>query len=155
MSIEKFIAEPGLEEALKPVKVSEQVLSIIEKHALEEYPFECCGFLYGVDEGNRLIIVAKPVLNNVTENRQRRFEISPGDYLAAERYALNHDITLLGIYHSHPDHPAVPSIHDFRQAVPFFSYFIASVSEKRVEATRSWQLIDGFFSEEKIKTTPY
>jgi|SRR5688572_4157892 len=155
MSTEKYIAEPGLEEDLQLVKISEQALSIIENHALEEYPHECCGFLYGVDGGSRLIIVAKPVSNNVTENRQRRFEISPEDYLAAERYALNHDIALLGIYHSHPDHPAVPSIHDFRQAVPFFSYFIASVSKNRVEAVRSWQLIDGFFTEEKINTPTY
>ena len=155
MSTEKYIAEPALEEDLRSVKISEGALLIIEKHALEEFPYECCGFLYGVDEGSRFIHEAKPVFNNVTENRERRFEISPEDYLAAERYALQHDVTLLGIYHSHPGHPAIPSIHDFRQAVPYFSYFIASVSEDRIQAVRSWQLIDGFFMEERINTTKY
>jgi len=117
---------------------------------VEDYPNECCGFLYGAEGSVRVIHEAKPVLNKVTENRKRRFEISPKDYLAAELYAVKNDLTLLGVYHSHPDHPAVPSIHDFQQAVPFFSYIIISVSGNRVQSLRSWQLSDGYFVEEKI-----
>jgi proteasome lid subunit RPN8/RPN11 len=149
MNTEKFIAEPGLENLL-PVTISPQALDIIEKHSVEDYPYECCGFLYGAEGNVRVIHEAKPVLNEVTENRKRRFEISAKDYLAAELYAVKNDLTLLGVYHSHPDHPAIPSIHDFKQAVPFFSYIIISVSENRVENLRSWQLSDGHFVEEKI-----
>ena len=150
MNTEKYIAEPGVKESLLPVSISQQAIHIIEKHGVEDYPYECCGFLYGADGNIRVILDAKPVLNKVTENRKRRFEISPQDYLAAELYAVEHDLTLLGVYHSHPDHPAVPSIHDFRQAVPFFSYVIVSVSDNHVQALRSWQLSDGYFVEEKI-----
>ena len=150
MNTEKYIAEPGVKESLLPVSIYQQAIHIIEKHGVEDYPYECCGFLFGAEGNVRVIHEAKPVLNKVTENRKRRFEISPQDYLAAELYAVKHDLTLLGVYHSHPDHPAVPSIHDFNQAVPFFSYIIISVSDNRVQILRSWQLIDGYFVEEKI-----
>jgi proteasome lid subunit RPN8/RPN11 len=150
MSEQKYIAGPEVTDDLPPLTVFPQALHIIENHAIEEYPFECCGFLYGAEGSVRAIHEAKPVLNKVTENRKRRFEISPRDYLLAERYAVENNLTLLGVYHSHPDHPAVPSIHDFEQAVPFFSYIIASVSDTRILALRSWQLSEGHFVEEKI-----
>ncbi|HEU5290519.1 MAG TPA: M67 family metallopeptidase [Cyclobacteriaceae bacterium] len=149
MKQENYIAEPGLEN-LHPVRIDAKALDIIEKHGVEEYPYECCGFLYGAEGNVRVIREAKPVLNKVNENRKRRFEISPKDYLLAERYAIEHGLTLLGVYHSHPDHPAIPSIHDFRQAVPFFSYIIISVSENEVKDLRSWQLYEGHFIEEKV-----
>lgn len=140
----------------KPVRISEEALYIIKAHSLEDYPYECCGFLYGAEDNVRFIYLAKPVLNNVTENKERRFEITPKDYLDAERYALEHDLTLLGVYHSHPAHPAVPSIHDLNHAVPYFSYIIASVSKDRVEAVHSWQLnSDGRFEEEEITVKQY
>ena len=73
--------------------------------------------------------------------------------MEAEQFAESNQLTLLGVYHSHPEHPAVPSIHDFRQAVPGFSYIITSVMNGKVENIRSWQLDqDGLFAEEKIKT---
>jgi proteasome lid subunit RPN8/RPN11 len=151
MNPEKYIGEPGVDASLQPISLAQQALAIIEKHGLEDYPYECCGFLYGSETEIRFIQEAKPVLNKVSENRRRRFEISPLDYLAAERHAVEKKFNLLGIYHSHPDHPAVPSIHDFRQAVPYFSYIIVSISNGRAEAVRSWQLNDdGYFMEEKI-----
>lgn len=155
MNEEKYIADSGLQEGLRPLTIFQQAVNIIEKHGIEDYPYECCGFLYGAEGNVRVIQEAKPVLNKVTENRKRRFEISAQDYLKAEQYATQHNLTLLGVYHSHPDHPAVPSIHDFKQAVPFFSYIIISVSENGVQSLRSWQLHEGVFVEEKINQENY
>ncbi len=153
MDVEKYLADPGVEVSHKPVKISEQALMVIFKHGLEDYPYECCGFLFGAEEKVRFIYQAKPVPNSAGENQKRRFEITPKDYLMAEHYAEEHSLTLLGVYHSHPDHPAVPSIHDFQQAVPFFSYIIVSVLNGRVDTLRSWQINeDGFFEEENIIT---
>jgi len=64
---------------------------------------------------------------------------------------LEKEITLLGIYHSHPDHPAVPSKHDLKQAVPFFSYLILSTEQERVKKVTSWQLYHEQFEEEEIE----
>ena len=121
-------------------------------HALETYPNECCGFIFGEDHiDGRKISEVHPTGNSREGDQRRRFEINPLDYLKAERYALANDLTLVGIYHSHPDHPAVPSEHDLKQAVPFFSYIILSVEQDGVKHITSWQLDkNNQFQEENI-----
>ena len=114
----------------------------MERDATESYPYECCGFLYGSDEDVRTITQAEPVNNTKEENKERRFEISPLAYIKAEEYADSNNLTLIGVYHSHPDHPAVPSEHDLVRAMPYFSYPIISVKKGKVAIIRSWRLSD-------------
>ena len=126
---------------------------IMNEDAVKAYPDECCGFMYGTDsaDGNRTVSIALPVHNSSAENKARRFQISPKDYMNAERYALDNDLQLLGVYHSHPDHPAEPSEHDSVAAQPWFSYIIISVVKGEVNRTRSWVLNeDSRFDEEKV-----
>jgi proteasome lid subunit RPN8/RPN11 len=133
--------------------IKQELIEQLQKHALETYPFECCGFVFGSDQKEgRFITEVQPVANSKAGDQRRRFEIDPRDYLQAERYALNQDLVLLGIYHSHPDHPAVPSEHDLKQAVPFFSYLILATQKNRVDNITSWQLNQrGQFEEENIE----
>lgn len=123
--------------------------------ALRTYPDECCGFLLGSDNGNERTIDEIIVINNAKEgDKKRRFEITPKDYLKAEQYAEVHNLTLLGVYHSHPNHPSVPSEHDRVVAQPFFSYVIIAVRENEWVSIQSWRLNDDFqFEEEKILFT--
>ena len=128
-----------------------EVQKIIEEDAVQAFPNECCGFVFGHEDSNgrRLITQARVVQNVKEGDKRRRFEISPQDYLDAEKYAEEQQIELLGIYHSHPNHPAVPSEHDLAAAQPFFSYLIISVNEKGPGPIRSWRLNDdGQFEEE-------
>ena len=120
--------------------IKEDIEKNLRKHAELDYPFECCGFFYGNDEDDRIILKSLPVNNSKEENKRRRFEVSPLDYMKAEQYALENNLTLQGVYHSHPDHPAIPSEHDLKQAVPFFSYIIVSVKEGVSDEIRSWKL---------------
>ncbi len=120
--------------------ISEEALKVMQQHAEEAYPYECCGFFYGVEEESRKIEEARPVTNSKEGDQRRRFEVSPRDYMQAERYADESGKTLLGVYHSHPDHPARPSEHDLKQAVPYFSYIILSVQKGKVAGVTSWQL---------------
>jgi proteasome lid subunit RPN8/RPN11 len=121
--------------------------------AISAFPDECCGFMYGLTEGDvRVITKALPINNAATENRKRRFVISPMDYLKGERFAVENDLELLGIYHSHPNHPAIPSEHDRVAAQPFFSYVIISVSEDGVKTVRSWILNDENQFDEEVLT---
>jgi proteasome lid subunit RPN8/RPN11 len=129
-------------------------LETMVSHARETYPEECCGFFYGIQGENRMVSLAVPVDNQKQENRRRRFEISPLDYMKAEQFADENHLTLLGVYHSHPDHSAIPSQHDLLQAVPFFSYIIVSVKQGEVAEVKSWQLNDaGTFEEETVLAT--
>ena len=142
------------------LQITEVANQIIQEHATEIYPDECCGFLYGQDNEVRLVQEAIPVTNSKDGDKRRRFEISPLDYMQAERYALENNTSLLGVYHSHPDHPARPSEHDLKQAVPYFSYIIVSVMQGKVADITSWQLNEeGQFEAENIlqpeKYTPH
>lgn len=122
------------------VRIQHPVLNGIFQHAKYDFPNECCGFLYGSEHGERLIKHHTPVHNVKIGDKQRRFLIDPLDYIKAEKFALEQGIDLLGIYHSHPLHPAIASEHDLAQAVPYFSYVIVSVFPETVREIRSWRL---------------
>ena len=71
-----------------------------------------------------------------TSNSRRRFLIGPDDYRAAEARATETGGELLGFYHSHPDHPAVPSAFDLEHAWPNLQYMIVSVRAGTLEEGR-------------------
>ncbi|MFT3825109.1 MAG: M67 family metallopeptidase [Chitinophagaceae bacterium] len=126
---------------------------LLLEDAVQAFPDECCGFLLGTeDESDNRIITEILVVNNAKEgDKRRRFLIAPKDYLKAEAHAEKKQLQLLGIYHSHPNHPAIPSEHDRVAAQPFFSYIIVSVLEKVPGALRSWRLNDEQqFEEEEV-----
>jgi proteasome lid subunit RPN8/RPN11 len=124
---------------------------IIVQDAVDAFPDECCGFVFGHEDSNgrRIITEARVVMNAKEGDKRRRFEIAPQDYLDAEKYAEEKQIELLGVYHSHPNHPAVPSEHDRAAAQPFFSYLIISVNAKIPGPIRSWRLNDDWQFEEE------
>src|SRR5450432_1452961 len=127
-------------------------LTEIKTHALSIFPDECCGFLYGAEQpdGSRTISKILEVNNSKTGDKRRRFEITGKDYMLAENFAVENDLLLLGIYHSHPNHPAIPSEHDRVAAQPYFSYIIVSVMQGQIDHIRSWQLNDASQFEEEI-----
>ena len=120
--------------------INKDALSEMTAHAEATFPNECVGFFYGVEDNQREVLVAREVTNAKKGDQRRRFEIDPHDYLHAEKFAEKNGLTLLGIYHSHPNHPAIPSTHDLKQAVPYFSYIILSVMDGEKADITSWQL---------------
>jgi len=131
---------------------------LLLEDAVNAFPDECCGFLFGTeDENGDRVITEIQVVNNAKEgDKRRRFVIAPKDYIRAEAYAEQKDLQLLGVYHSHPNHPAVPSEHDRVAAQPYFSYVIASVLEKIPGPVRSWRLNEASqFEEELIKAVTH
>ena len=122
--------------------------------AVKTFPDECCGFLFGNEENNRRSVLKIQVVDNAKEgDKKRRFIISAKDYMRAERFAEENNLQLIGVYHSHPNHPAIPSEHDRVAAQPFFSYIILSVINNEFDHIRSWQLNDQQqFEEENIFT---
>jgi len=128
----------------KSIELPEEVSRGIKQHAVEVYPHECCGFLFGqlADDDTRYAESFMKVDNTRTENRERRFEISASDYQKAELKAIQEDKDLLGVYHSHPDNPARPSEYDRSQALPVFSYIIMETASDKVENVTSWRLDD-------------
>ena len=133
------------------VDIDLKVIGCIETALEAAYPHEACGFLLGKeDSSTREITHALKAENKSLEDHKRRFVISPLAYLQAEKYASENGLSLLGIYHSHPDHPAIPSLHDLEYAQPFFSYFITSINNGKTFETKSYRLNEGTLIEEII-----
>ena len=115
----------------------------IKAHGEDAYPDECCGALLGGldQEGTQKTATGLVRLENqTTENKHRRFAITAEDYRALESRAKEKGLTLLGFYHTHPDHPAEPSKTDLKFAWPFFSYLILSVEKGKSATLRSFEL---------------
>lgn len=138
------------------LEIDPKVLDRMHRHAEAAYPNECCGFFFGQDHDRRKIQEIRKVENAKEGDQRRRFQIDPKDYQKAEKYADEHDLDLLGVYHSHPDHPAEPSEHDRKVAMPWFSYVIISVQNDKAVNTTSWQLNkERQFEKESIEITEF
>jgi proteasome lid subunit RPN8/RPN11 len=140
------------------LKVSAQLIAEIEQHAEREYPHECCGLLIGriVDDGRtREVVELYAVANTYAEaERHHRMQIPPLAYAQAERRYAKSGLGVVGNYHSHPDHPAVPSQFDLAHLAPWptMSYIVVSVHQGRAVELRSWELAAdrSRFNEEEI-----
>ena len=136
------------------LRLSKDVLAQIHAHGEQAYPEEGAGFLLGVGNGSRNAQAIFPLTNSREDSaRHNRYLIAPEDYLKAELEAERLGLSLLGVFHSHPDHPNRPSEFDRDWAQPFFSYIITSVNKGKAIESRSWRLSEdrSQFVEEEIQ----
>ena len=136
--------------------LSHAALHKIKLHAMRTYPEECCGVLFGdADGSSKKVCDVLEIRNAKEENRGRRFLITAAEYRWAEERAAKKGVSLLGFYHSHPDHPAEPSQFDLDHAMPWCSYLIAAVRDGNPAAVRSWILREdrSAFDEEILEIT--
>lgn len=130
------------------------LLARIHAHGEQAYPEEGAGFLLGVDGARRTVKAILPLPNaREAPARHNRYLIAPQDYIKAEGEAERLGLALIGVFHSHPDHPSQPSEFDRQWAQPFFSYLITSVRSGRASESRSWRLSEdrSAFVEEAIQ----
>ncbi len=125
------------------LKLTNGLTERIRTHGAETYPHECCGALLGRDDGgSREILDLLPLANQHESSPRNRFVITPDDFRRAEAAAGERGLELVGWYHSHPDHPALPSEFDRAHAWPWYSYLIVAVEQGRPGAIASWRLSD-------------
>lgn len=118
-------------------------LDQIRRHGESDYPHECCGLLIGSFDafGHKVAGEILPISNAREESAKRnRFLIAPEDLMRGEKHARQRGRDVVGFYHSHPDHPAVPSLFDLEHAWPVYSYIIVSVRDGRAEELFSYEL---------------
>ena len=72
--------------------------------------------------------------------------------MRGEKFAAGKGLDVVGFYHSHPDHPAVPSQYDLDHAWPLYSYIVVSIRLGQGEDLRSWEMQSdrSRFDEEEI-----
>jgi proteasome lid subunit RPN8/RPN11 len=153
------------------LKLQAGLLNSINAHAARDYPNECCGMLMGTVSGSDKVVSEVVPLRNLrldshraqellplenlgSESERNRFLIDPLDQLKVEKDARARGLDVLGYYHSHPDHPARPSIYDRDHAWPWYSYVIVSVAQGVAEEMASWVLSEdrSHFNPELIET---
>ena len=137
------------------LETTEDQLAEIAAHGERDYPYECCGLLLGSFEENGLkkTEAVYPISNAREESAKRnRFLIRPEEHLKGERYAESRGLEVVGFYHSHPDHPAVPSQYDLEHAWPTYSYIVVSIIVGQANDLRSWEMEPdrSRFNEEEI-----
>jgi proteasome lid subunit RPN8/RPN11 len=141
--------------------LSESVVAQLRERCEASYPREACGLLLGQEqprEGKgpkRMVLRLHPARNLNAERPERRYDLDPRAFIAADTLARAEGLDILGVYHSHPDHPPNPSPTDLAGAQPGWSYVILAVKGEGSEGSgesqeyRSWTLDGGAFVEEK------
>lgn len=142
------------------LELTPDLLNQIHAHGEAAYPEEGAGFLLGHyfpggEGSDRRQVTAILGLANAREDaaRHNRYLITAQDFLRGEDEAARLGLDVLGVFHSHPDHPDRPSEFDREWAMPWFSYVITSVNAGRAAESRSWRLAEdrSQFEEEKIE----
>src|SRR6266498_4652753 len=111
-------------------------LEAIRWHGELDYPYECCGLLIGrfIEYSRKVVSQVYPISNAREEEAKRnRFLIRPEELLRGEKFAAGKGLEVVGFYHSHPDHPAVPSQYDLDHAWPLYSYIVVSIKSGQGE----------------------
>ncbi|ACK70605.1 Mov34/MPN/PAD-1 family protein [Gloeothece citriformis PCC 7424] len=144
------------------IKLTSKHLQQITQQAEKTYPEECCGLLLGkLEPDTNHVIEVRATENSwnnqdfeflsLTEGSKRdRFTIAPEVILKIQKEARDRNLLIIGVYHSHPDHPAIPSEFDRLIAWSQYSYIVVSVQAGKAVDLRSWKLDDShqFESEE-------
>ena len=120
------------------MKITDAQLKQIYAHAKDTYPHECCGFLLG-SFNDSLVRQVRSAANQNTD-RTDRFIISGEEYAQIQFDADEAGLDIIGIYHSHPDWPPIPSQTDMESAWEEVYYLIVSVHEGMPFNTNVWRL---------------
>lgn len=133
--------------------IARSQLQTIQSHAESTYPEECCGLLLGKVSNDCKSVVevvstanawnaAAPEYEDDTMGQGKidRYAIAPQEMLKIQREARDRNLDIIGIYHSHPNHPAIPSECDRIYAWQQYSYVIVSVNNGKCDDVKNWSL---------------
>ena len=105
------------------------------------YPFEGCGLLLGPlakEKEVRKIVTLKNILRDQGRGRFD-FTFSPQEFMEAQLSAEKENLDVVGIYHTHPDHPPRPSATDASQPMlAGWINVIAAVHGGKFKEAKAW-----------------
>ena len=115
-------------------------------HAQEGFPLEVCGILGGAGD---TVSVNYRMTN--TDASNEHFMMEPKEQFAVVKELRAKGLSMLGIYHSHPETPARPSEEDIKLALtPAVSYLIISLADAAKPDVKSFKIITGSVEKEEI-----
>lgn len=84
------------------------------RDGFQRHPHEACGLLFGTFDGRTGIIERYLSVTNLSEAPLHAFELDPAVWVRS-----CFDRQLIGLYHTHPGSPPLPSPEDLRQLPNF------------------------------------
>lgn len=106
------------------IEIPDHIYDDLISHAREGFPLEVCGILGGA-EGR----VSKVYRMTNTDASNEHFMMDPKEQFSVVKDLRANGLTMLAIYHSHPETPARPSEEDIKLALtPDVSYLIVSLA---------------------------
>ena len=116
------------------------------QHARKAYPRECCGMLAGKDMRITKLFKIKNIAKRMDE-----YELDPLEQVHAFEEIDRLSLKLIGVYHSHPNHPCYPSDLDRQQAFyPDTFFLIISLKDMVSFQLKAFKLFEGNVEEEAI-----
>ncbi len=119
------------------IRIRQIVVDEMHAHGRRGFPHEVVGGLLGANDQFTKTVSFENENETLPE---RRYQASAQQVMKAERDAMKEDLGVLGFYHTHPNHPALPSGTDVEHCVPGYLYAILSVLEGEPDALTLWIL---------------
>lgn len=124
------------------VRLPDHLRQEIIDHCLSELPNEGCGLI--AMDGDEVVAVY-PTGND--DGSSTGFTVPPEEHFAALTDAESNGWKLGGVFHSHPNGPAEPSMADIQSALdPEWLYLIVGLSGKE-PVVRGWRIKEGTVEE--------
>lgn len=123
------------------VCITEDLYKYLITHSLQRLPEEACGFILGGQahsKNEELQASTFIPLRNIASTPMNRFEISPVEMLP---YLMDNNNPVIGLFHSHPTAPPVPSEHDLQtlwHSIP--TYWILSFQQPQHPELQLYQI---------------
>jgi len=137
----EYLAVLGAQAAAMQCACTADSIDSMRQAAERAYPHEACGLLIGrlTAEGWHVQDV-RQVANLNTERADDRFQLDPEAYRQIDRELRDSELSIIGVFHSHPDCPARPSPTDLANAWEEFVYPIVSVHRGHAADVQCWAL---------------
>jgi proteasome lid subunit RPN8/RPN11 len=105
------------------LKIEQRILTAMQAHGRREEPNEACGYLAAKDG----IVSRHFELTNI-DAAPDHYSMDPSQQFETIRQIRAEGMEVAGVYHTHPDTPARPSMEDIRLAYdPDLVYVIVSL----------------------------
>ena len=125
------------------IVVDARLIEEITQAAKKAFPHECCGLLAGTGNINRLVTITqvRASSNIALGSTRNRFEVDPKVHFDFIHALEGTKERIVGHYHSHPNHQAIPSEEDLKMAFdPKMLWVIISLNENRIKEVRAHKI---------------
>lgn len=135
------------------IEIESQLRASIDAWAAVAYPHEGVGFVNGYPFPTLATVTALVPVGNHAPDPTRAFTLDPLGWFAADAHAQAHGVAVLGIIHTHPDSPAIPSATDAANAASVgrsLFWLICRVDGGRLTELRGWHWDGTEFIEDDV-----